>query len=209
MENQARIPEEHTFATFDGTELFYRHWKGNGKKAIVLFHRGHEHSGRLQDVVDTLGMPEYDCFAWDARGLGRSPGIRGYADECRRVPQRRRLLRTHLSAQYSIATKNMAVIAQSVGAVLAAAWVHDYAPDIRCLVLASPALKVKLYVPFARDVLTLKQRFKPGGFVNSYVKARFLTHDEVRMESYKSDPLIARPIAQNILIELYQVAQGW
>jgi alpha-beta hydrolase superfamily lysophospholipase len=41
------------------------------------------------------------------------------------------------------------VVAQSVGAVLAVTWVHDYAP-IRCLVLASPAFKVKLYVPFAR-----------------------------------------------------------
>lgn len=33
------------------------------------------------------------------------------------------------------------VIAQSVGAVLVATWVHDYAPAIRGLVLASPAFK--------------------------------------------------------------------
>ena len=45
---------------------------------------------------------------------------------------------------------DMAVIAQSVGAVLVATWAHDYAPQIRCMVLASPAFKVKLYVPFAR-----------------------------------------------------------
>ncbi|MNR67398.1 hypothetical protein D3C85_1913590 [compost metagenome] len=44
----------------------------------------------------------------------------------------------------------MAVLAQSVGAVLIATWAHDYAPKVRCLVLASPAFKVKLYVPFAR-----------------------------------------------------------
>ena len=30
-------------------------------------------------------------------------------------------------------------------------WAHDYAPKIRCMVLASPAFKVKLYVPFARQ----------------------------------------------------------
>ncbi len=47
------------------------------------------------------------------------------------------------------------VIAQSVGAVLVATWVHDYAPAIRGLVLASPAFKVKLYVPLARPVLAL------------------------------------------------------
>jgi alpha-beta hydrolase superfamily lysophospholipase len=206
MEIERRIPEEHTFATFDGTELFYRHWKGQGERAIVLFHRGHEHSGRLQDVVDTLGMPEYDCFAWDARGLGRSPGVRGYAEHFGVFLKDADCFVRHLSVHYHIAIEDMAVIAQSVGAVIAAAWVHDYAPDIRCLVLASPALKVRLYVPFAREVLTLKQRFKPGGFVNSYVKARLLTHDEVRIASYNSDPLITRPIAEHILIELHQVA---
>src|SRR5581483_5124748 len=83
---------------------------------------------------------------------------------------------------------------------------HDYAPDIRCLVLASPALKVRLYVPFAREFLTLKQRIKPGGFVNSYVKARLLTHDEARIDSYNRDPLITRPIAEHLLIDLHQVA---
>jgi alpha-beta hydrolase superfamily lysophospholipase len=206
MEHETRIAEEHTFATFDGTELFYRHWRGEGKKAIVLFHRGHEHGGRLQDVVDALGMPDYDCFAWDARGLGRSPGIRGYAANFGVFLKDADCFVRHVSAHYAIAIQDMAVIAQSVGAVIAAAWVHDYAPDIRCLVLASPALKVKLYVPFARQLLTLKQKIKPGGFVNSYVKAKFLTHDEVRIKSYNSDPLITRPIAETILLELYQVA---
>ena len=41
----------------------------------------------------------------------------------------------------------MVVLAHSVGAVIAAAWVHDYAPPIRGLILAAPAFRVKLYVP--------------------------------------------------------------
>ena len=55
----------------------------------------------------------------------------------------------------AIAVEDMAVIAQSVGAVLVAAWAHDYAPNVRCLVLAAPAFSVKLYVPFARAGLGL------------------------------------------------------
>ncbi len=49
----------------------------------------------------------------------------------------------------------MAVVAQSVGAVLVSTWAHDYAPKVRALVLASPAFQVKLYVPFARSGLKL------------------------------------------------------
>src|SRR6266700_4119136 len=70
-----RIATEHSFRTHDGAELFYRHWpslSGRAKQAAILFHRGHEHSGRLQDVVDGLDLPEMAMFAWDARGHGRS-----------------------------------------------------------------------------------------------------------------------------------------
>ena len=78
-----RSVEERRFVLRDGTGLFYRYWPGAEKKAIVLLHRGHEHSGRLAHVAEELNLPEF--------------------------------------------------------AVFAAAWVHDYAPQIRCLVLASPA----------------------------------------------------------------------
>jgi alpha-beta hydrolase superfamily lysophospholipase len=31
---------------------------------MVLFHRGHEHSGRLQHIVDELAMPDTAFYAW-------------------------------------------------------------------------------------------------------------------------------------------------
>jgi SAM-dependent methyltransferase len=91
--------------------------------------------------------------------------------------------------------------------VLIAAWAHDHAPQIRCMVLASPAFKVKLYVPFARAGLRMKQKFRGLFYVNSYVKPRLLTHDPARIASYKSDALITRAIAVNILLGLYDTAE--
>ena len=41
---------------------------------MILFHRGHEHSGRLQHIVDELDLPDIAMFAWDARGHGYSGG---------------------------------------------------------------------------------------------------------------------------------------
>ena len=64
------------FATQDGTELFYLYRPaadGSTEKAIVLFHRGHEHSGRMMFVADELGFDDFAYFAWDARGHGHSP----------------------------------------------------------------------------------------------------------------------------------------
>ena len=91
--------------------------------------------------------------------------------------------------------------------MLVAAWAHDYAPKIRCMVLASPAFKVKLYVPFARPGLKLQHALRGKFFVNSYVKPQFLTHDPARIDSYRADPLITRPIAVNILLGLYETAE--
>ena len=99
------------------------------------------------------------------------------------------------------------MIAQSVGAVLVSTWLHDYAPKIRCAVLASPAFKVKLYVPFARTGLKFMQKWRGNFFVNSYVKAHYLTHNVERQKSYDNDPLIARAISVRILLGLYGAAE--
>lgn len=204
-----RNASERTFLTHDGTELFYRHWSSRSRtdRAIVLFHRGHEHSGRLQHVVDELDLPDVDMFAWDARGHGRSPGARGFSPSVGTSVRDVDAFVKHIAEKHGFAPENLAVVAQSVGAVLAAAWVHDYAPKIACLVLAAPAFKVKLYVPFARPGLRLLHRLRGQFFVNSYVKAKFLTHDPQRIASYEADPLITRPIAVNILLGLYEAAE--
>jgi len=42
-------------------------------KPLLLFHRGHEHSGRWKDTVDLLGLEDVSVFAWDARGMVTHP----------------------------------------------------------------------------------------------------------------------------------------
>ena len=206
---EARQATECTFTTHEGVQLFYRHWPGTAPRrgCVVMFHRGHEHSGRIAHLADELNLPDFDIFAWDARGHGRSPGARGYSPTFGTSVRDVQTFIDHLHATHGIAHEDMALLAQSVGAVLIATWVHDYAPKIRCMVLASPAFKVKLYVPWARAGLRLLQAVRGNFFVNSYVKSRFLTHDIGRQQSFDADPLIARAISVNILLGLYEAAE--
>ncbi|WP_325435001.1 bifunctional alpha/beta hydrolase/class I SAM-dependent methyltransferase [Pseudomonas nitroreducens] len=206
-----RESSNHHFITHDGVELFYRHWPAvpaddEPRRAVVLFHRGHEHSGRIGHLADELDLPGFDVFAWDARGHGQSPGARGDSPSFGTSVRDVQTFVEHIAATHGIAISDMAVVAQSVGAVVASTWVHDYAPPIRSLVLASPAFKVKLYVPFARPGLKLARAWRGNFFVNSYVKAKFLTHDPERIASYDSDPLIAKAISVNVLLGLYEAA---
>ena len=201
----------HTFTTHDGVELSYRHWSATAptdgpRQAVVLFHRGHEHGGRMAHLVDELELPHCDFFAWDARGHGLSPGARGDSPSFATSVRDVQTFVEHIGSQHAIAEQDLAVVAQSVGAVIVSTWAHDYAPKVRCLVLASPAFKVKLYVPFARPGLKLLHAWRGNFFVNSYVKAKFLSHDPERIASFDKDSLIARPISVTMLLGLYEAA---
>jgi alpha-beta hydrolase superfamily lysophospholipase len=206
---QLRPVFERTFRTHDGIDLFYRHWpaaRGPARGAILLFHRGHEHSARMQHLVDELVLPDFDFFAWDARGHGRSPGARGDSPSFGTSVRDVQTFVDHVGAAHGISAEDIGVVAQSVGAVQVATWVHDYAPPIRGMVLASPAFRVKLYVPFALPGLRALRCLFGNFFVTSYVKAKFLTHDPVRIASYGTDPLLSRAISVNVLLGLREAA---
>src|SRR5436190_4647564 len=196
---------EHTFASWDGAQLFYRAWvpPTAKEKALLLFHRGHEHSGRWSEVVEMLGLPDVAVFAWDARGHGRSPGERGSAENFGAMVKDVDAFVRHIAEHHGFELENIIVLAHSVGAVSVAAWVHDYAPPIRAMILVTPAFRVRLYVPLAIPSLRLKLKFVGPGYVKSYVKSKMLTHDPAQAALYDADPLIFRQIAVNVLIGLH------
>lgn len=205
--------QELFFTASDGAQIFYRYrpaknpQNSSENKALVLFHRGHEHSERMMFVHDELALDDFACFAWDARGHGRTAGARGDSPSIGRSVADVQEFIQHIEKKHQISSENLAIIAQSVGAVLVAGWLHDYAPTVRCAILASPAFEVKLYVPLARPALRLAYRLRGNFFVNSYVKAHYLSHNPERQASYDADPLIAKAISVRILLGLYDLSR--
>src|SRR5688500_13461505 len=115
---------ERTFRTFDGAELFYRAWLPAARtdKALVLFHRGHEHSGRFDEMVEALGLHDAAVFAWDARGHGRSPGDRGYADSFATLVCDADEFVKHVAREHHTHVENKVVLGHSGGEVIVVAW---------------------------------------------------------------------------------------
>ncbi|MES2889416.1 MAG: bifunctional alpha/beta hydrolase/class I SAM-dependent methyltransferase [Pseudomonadota bacterium] len=201
------------FESHDQTRLFYRAWYprqprvGTPRRALILLHRGHEHSGRLQPLVEDLGFTQDWAFAWDARGHGHSPGERGDAASFSTLVQDFDCFVRHLSERHGIALQDMVIVANSVGAVIAATWVHDHAPPVRGMVMAAAAFDINLYVPLAKTFLGLALRFQPSLFVTSYIRASMLTHSTEQAQAYDADPLITKNIAARVLLDLAHVAQ--
>lgn len=196
---------EHTFTTWDGNQLFYRAWLPDEPtdRGVILFHRGHEHSARWEATVQAMNLDNVAYFAWDQRGHGHSPGERGDAPNLAAVTKDADWFARHIADAHGVRLEKTAVVASSVGAVIAAAWVHDFAPPICGMLLAAPALRVKLYVPLAIPSLRLKEKCFPGGGVKSYVKSKMLTHDRDQAAAYDADPLIFRRISVRMLLDLY------
>lgn len=214
MKSALREAVESTFVAADGTELFYRSWfpadysEGRElKKAVLLFHRGHEHSGRFQEMVDRLALDDVAFFAWDCRGCGQSPGPRGDARGIGHLESDMDFFFRHLCGTYNLAQENVVVLAHSVAAVVAGLWVLDYGPRIRGLILATPALDVKLYLPFAREGLTALNAAGQMKTVTSYVRGKALTHDKQEAKNYDKDPLISKEISTRLLLDLYKGAE--
>lgn len=161
----------------------------------------------MQGLVDGLHLEDFAFFAWDARGHGQSPGARGHARGLGQIEEDMQAFLDHVCAEYGLQSENIAVIAHSVAAVAAGLWAVDYAPRLRGLVLATPALQVKLYVPLARQGLQVAHKFGLMENVTSYVRGGALTHDRAQARAYDQDPLISKQISVQVLLDLYRGAE--
>lgn len=198
------------FHSYDGTRIFYRAWlpepmdaisKNADSKVLLLLHRGHEHSARLTEMAHAFVQTGYAVFAWDARGNGLSAGERDHADSFGQLVRDLDEFASVVSTQTQTPPSQMLLCASSLGALIASTWVHDYAPDIRGMILGTPALAIRLYVPMALPALQLAQKTGLVNRVSSYVKAQVLTHDKDAQNAYNSDPLISHSISRDLLID--------
>jgi len=198
-----------TFQTDDGTRLHYRFRTPTipGSEGIVLLHRGHEHSGRMIKTGDALAETDRWVFALDSRGHGESPGRPGEAANFAQLRNDLDAFVRHLETNHQLAPPQLTIVAHSVNAVVAAGWVLDHAPDLRGLVLVTPAFSIRLYLPGAIPALGLLQKMKPDATVRSYVNARFLSHDPGEVADYRADSRIHQEIPAHMLLEFHREAQ--
>ena len=209
---QTWLTRESGFDSTDGTRLFYRSWQpvnpASGQpRALIFLHRGHEHCGRIAQLVEQFGFTGYWAFAHDARGHGYSPGERASAPGFTSMVEDLDSFVVHIALTHGIAVENMVIVGNSVGAVIAATWLHDYAPRVRGVIMAAAAFDIKLYVPLAKPALRLARRFKPELAVTSYVRSSMLTHSLEQADAYDTDPLIAKSISAKVLLELSDTAK--
>ncbi len=199
---------ESRFSTFDGLMLFYRYRKPvrHTRESLLFLHRGHEHSGRVVPFADKLAGEDYWCFAFDLRGHGHSDGERAWASSFDDWVKDLNCFVQHLQVKHGINGKELLIVSNSVGSVLAIAWILNYGAVIRGCILGAPAFSIRLYVPMALPALRFMSRFSSKLFVKSYVNSKLLTRDPDESIAYDADPLITKKIGVNVLVTLFDAA---
>ncbi|CAA6808717.1 MAG: Putative lipase in cluster with Phosphatidate cytidylyltransferase [uncultured Sulfurovum sp.] len=199
---------QNIFNTFDNQELFYRTWEqdapSNGK-ILILLHRGHEHSGRLESIAAQKAFEGYKIYSYDNRGHGKTKVEATY--EFMNLVRDLDAFVAFVCKEEGKKQEDIFVVANSVAGVVASTWVHDYAPKIRGMALVAPAFKIKLYFPFAKEFLKLAIMLKPKLNIKSYVKSKFLTHNVEEQKKYDEDTLITPNIPARQLTTLLDRAQ--
>jgi alpha-beta hydrolase superfamily lysophospholipase/SAM-dependent methyltransferase len=196
------------FTTDDDLSLHYKAWNvQNASRALVLLHRGHEHADRWDTVIPGLSMPDTAIYAWEARGHGQSPGKRGHGPGFMQYVRDLDTFFRHLQKEHGLTPERTVVVAHSVGGVVAATWLHDFAPRIAGLVLATPALEVNLIFPGALAGIRTMLRLNPDATIKSYVRGSWLTRDLSAAVAYDADTSISKDISARILVDLFDVGK--
>ena len=197
------------FCSSDNIKIHYRSWNlsSDTKGIILLLHRGHEHSARMASMAEFFADHNYTVYGWDARGNGLSEGPRDDAESFSVFAKDLQFFVERIEKETQRPKQDILLIGSSMGAVIAASWVHDYAPKIRGMILATPALNIRLYVPFAIPLLKFVRKLSLLPRVASYVKSKVLTHDRAQQTVYNQDPLISSSISTDLLIDTHQTGR--
>lgn len=201
---------ETSYTTHDGLKLYLQAWMPESPKASLLLAHGlGEHSGRYAPLVERLVESGIAVFTFDGRGHGKSvdgkpdaffTSYRDYLEDIDRLYEK--------VVGYFPGIPSF-LFGHSMGGGLIAAYVIDYQPKAKGVILSSPAIK--------EAEGTSKLLIAVSGLISKWLpKLKALKLDATQIsriptevQAYLSDPLnYIQPIPARTAHEVYQMMQS-
>lgn len=195
----------------DKINIFYQSWiKPKAKKVLVVQHGFGEHSDRYKHILEKLKDDDFNVYALDARGHGRSDGKRGHVDQFQHYVND--LMELIHIAQEEQKVKKVTLLGHSLGGVISLQYATEgfNQENLQCLVLSSPAVKVKM--DFEKEVKKfvgeMLARFMPDTTIDANLDVNFLSHDVSEVEAYKNDKLVHGKISFQMGKNLFNLSKA-
>ncbi|MGB0849153.1 MAG: lysophospholipase, partial [Thiolinea sp.] len=170
--------------------IFHQSWlpEGEANAVIVLVHGLGEHSGRYQNVINSLVPRGYAIHALDHLGHGRSDGVRKHVNRFDDFIETLHTFSGMVRAQY--AGQPIFLLGHSMGGLIASRYLLEHQAEFNGAILSAPALKVDdsvtpLLIWIGRILSVLLPRYGviPMG-------SAMLSRDPAVVQAYLDDPLV-------------------
>lgn len=182
----------------DGNRLFWRRHmqEGTTRAVLLVVHGLAEHSGRYLHVLDHFARIGFDCWAFDYRGHGQSPGMRVH------VRQFDEFL-TDLEAARRLASEARAdiplfLVGHSQGGLIVLREALAHPQGLEGIVVSSPFLGMHpdAAPPAALHmVANIVSTFAPTLMFSKVAEPSALSRDPKVPEAYIADPLVSTTVS--------------
>ncbi len=183
------MPLEGSFKS-GGEDLYYRFWKVDGSRDIlVIVHGVGEHGGRYDEFAEYISGNGISVFTFDMRGYGRSSGKRGHINKFGEyvfdLKNGIRFVDTQIDG-----VGNIFVLGHSLGALVVLGSIAEYKIKCKSIILSGPPFKLNLKVSLLiKKGLILLGSVIPALTVReNSISVNMLTHDEKKKEEFRTDP---------------------
>lgn len=152
---------------------------GTPKGGVLITHGYAEHCGRYRELGHVIVKAGWAALAYDVRGHGQSPGVRGYIDRFDEYLVDLAAMQAALLALLPAAAP-IVLLGHSHGSLITLrALCGAQPPDVKAAIVSSPYLALRLAVPAYKKLLAR---------VASRVAPKLAQPNELRVEDLTSDP---------------------
>ncbi len=170
--------------------LFLRQWMQNQPvDAVIIVHGIGEHSGRHIPAAEFFYSRGFSVYAFDLPGHGLSSGLRGHIDKFEDYIQILKTVRNLITGMNK--NRKIFVLGQSLGALILIRYLERYSDIDAAVAISAPLAlynKVSRCKVLAAHLLNIVN--PKICFLDTNVKAEYLTHDRRICREYDSDRLV-------------------
>ncbi len=199
---------EYYWKSNDGLELFGQTWVSDKQpKAIInLLHEFGEHSGRYENLVQSLVENNYYVVSIDLRGHGRSSGKRGYSSSYQKLIKDLQIL--ILKSENLFPDSPKLLFGIGLGGSMAIYFLTNHITNLSGLIVSSPWLSIQQNISKTKLLSGKIIRYILPGMI---IETGFAPEDKMRspdsISKFKNDPLNHDKVSVKLFYEIIIAGQ--
>ncbi|MBI4598286.1 MAG: lysophospholipase [Candidatus Omnitrophica bacterium] len=201
--------------TSQAPRLYWQGWRCGPQQAapsaaqpLLIIHGIGEHSGRYEQTARQFVQAGYVVYAYDLRGHGKSPGVRGHIDQFEDYVSDAAAFVRFVSEHHAMMPPIL--LGHSLGGLIAAHYAAQHAQAIRALILSSPFWGFGMRVPQWKHGLAyaLSSVWPSLTMKRPRHHGIALSHDPQVIAAWERDPLVHRVASARCYVEIRRAAQA-